>query len=649
MQIHLLSSVLSTATYSGTVKKLRFRVDINGRTVYVSFNGESEVILQQNTYFEPDKPVLGFCLFADRFKLPPIVRYPIDTDIYCNFADSDTLSLWLIQDTSTIPTDLTLELYKNKSELNSINKDIELVSSLTGYLREACGIISPSIVVEISTLPEFNYVYIPNFHRYYFVGNVVSVSKTLWRIDLRVDVLMSYRLSIYKQTGLIGRQEFDYNIDLVDNERLVETEFTVNKYDMGDTIFSLLETANNRSGPFNFIVSVAQWAQDPVDETIPSTYQLEEDLDKSSEYPRSRNFGAFSMNRFETFYLFSDFVEPRTFLDKLVQNNFTVNSLFNNPSEFILSIRVYPFSLLKFSDRELENWYPEPSGATPNHYSVSVGSTFLTKETDSGTWTLSAYRYGMPKQRSFTYTINRYFNDFMDFAPYTKLTLSLPFGEFMELPTNEVMGKEIKVSYMVDIHTGNLVVTVHVKVSTNNYRLIGTTSYPIAYNIPIGRTNATERGLNDAIRKINFKTGLYTAGISAVGGTLSGIFGGKFGISKGIQMGTSGVNSLISSIAKNKINEITNNQETYSGGSGSGGLSESTLSYRCNLIVKRPIPIPIDENYNHLKGRPLGEYRTLGVLRGFTIVDDIHLKEFDSATDSEVNQIEQLLRTGVQL
>ena len=49
MQIHLLSSVLSTATYSGTVKKLRFRVDINGRTVYVSFNGESEVILQQNT------------------------------------------------------------------------------------------------------------------------------------------------------------------------------------------------------------------------------------------------------------------------------------------------------------------------------------------------------------------------------------------------------------------------------------------------------------------------------------------------------------------------------------------------------------------------------------------------------------------------
>lgn len=116
-----------------------------------------------------------------------------------------------------------IELYTNSAEPNRVNKSdfITLVDTLTGVLKEATSIIAPSILIEYS-YPNFNYIYIPTFGRYYFVKNITSVNDRSWRIDLVCDVLMSFKDIILEQTGIIARQENDFN-DML-NDPIVPAE-----------------------------------------------------------------------------------------------------------------------------------------------------------------------------------------------------------------------------------------------------------------------------------------------------------------------------------------------------------------------------------------------------------------------------------------
>lgn len=138
-------------------------------------------------------------------------------------------------------------LFKNSAENNKVDKTnlITEVVTLTGTLREQTSIINPSITIELSTLLDFNYVYIEEFKRYYFVKNIVNITNKMWRIDLHVDVLMSYKDTIVTQTALIDRNEFSYNELLVDNEEIT------NIRPIYTTIKSLIDSPFNTSKEFN--------------------------------------------------------------------------------------------------------------------------------------------------------------------------------------------------------------------------------------------------------------------------------------------------------------------------------------------------------------------------------------------------------------
>lgn len=51
-------------------------------------------------------------------------------------------------------------------------------------------------MLETDNPTAYNYCYIPDFDRYYFISNITSVRTNLWRIDCSVDVLMSYQAEI---------------------------------------------------------------------------------------------------------------------------------------------------------------------------------------------------------------------------------------------------------------------------------------------------------------------------------------------------------------------------------------------------------------------------------------------------------------------
>lgn len=95
-------------------------------------------------------------------------------------------------------------LYTTSSEPNRINKSLNNQTIFEGSLREQSSIINPTITIQAENLSAFNYMYIAEFDRYYFITDITSVRNGLWRISAKVDVLMSFSDQIQNVIVSIG-------------------------------------------------------------------------------------------------------------------------------------------------------------------------------------------------------------------------------------------------------------------------------------------------------------------------------------------------------------------------------------------------------------------------------------------------------------
>lgn len=102
-----------------------------------------------------------------------------------------------------------LTLYKTDSEPEKIDKTLSDATQLTGSLRNESNVITPRIMVEADAgaLAEKNYAYIPEFDRYYFVSDVVSVRNNVCMVIMRVDVLMSFKSQIRANYAFLEKQK----------------------------------------------------------------------------------------------------------------------------------------------------------------------------------------------------------------------------------------------------------------------------------------------------------------------------------------------------------------------------------------------------------------------------------------------------------
>lgn len=101
---------------------------------------------------------------------------------------------------------MNITFYKNSSEKEKIGKSLSSGLTLSGNLRDECSITSPSILVKATSLVDYNYCYIPEFKRYYFISDIVSVRNNLWRVSLKCDVLESFKSDILNSSCIINKQ-----------------------------------------------------------------------------------------------------------------------------------------------------------------------------------------------------------------------------------------------------------------------------------------------------------------------------------------------------------------------------------------------------------------------------------------------------------
>lgn len=106
---------------------------------------------------------------------------------------------------------MTVQLMVNSSPPNYIVKRGEVIANLEGTLKSPSSVVDVVIDIEGGSPVGFNYMFIPDFNRYYFVTDSVSVNNRLFTVSGHVDALTTYASQIMGFRVITSRQASQYN------------------------------------------------------------------------------------------------------------------------------------------------------------------------------------------------------------------------------------------------------------------------------------------------------------------------------------------------------------------------------------------------------------------------------------------------------
>ena len=102
----------------------------------------------------------------------------------------------------------TISLFKTASENNRVVKALTNEKQLSGELRNQTSVLNPTIRIESAdNISGYNYCYISEFGRYYYITDIVSVRTNCWVVSLRCDVLMSYKDEIQSMNVILNNTQ----------------------------------------------------------------------------------------------------------------------------------------------------------------------------------------------------------------------------------------------------------------------------------------------------------------------------------------------------------------------------------------------------------------------------------------------------------
>ena len=515
---------------------------------------------------------------------------------------------------------MQITLYKNASENIVVNKTLNEITTMHGTLREGTSILEPSILIEISNEENYaliddvidndgdeivfndvadilkcNYAYIHEFNRYYYINDIIVTNNKLYRINMSVDVLMSFKDTYLKLDALISRNEFTYNAKLED-DRMPYAFFTsVEEQDVEDDENDMTFDTNLQDTPVacNYVISYfAVGKLTPTDKEIDAIGLL-----PSISYNAVGDNVCNQINPMLKSYV-------NVLGTKIADNE--------NIATFIKSLVCYPFII--------------PDSSTALHQ-LQLG-----KNNVDGVFTglfkddlvvSPYYRLGY---------FNKVWNSYLDVEPYTHYELYLPYYGYIDLKSSEILNCRVDIYYSFDWANG--LAKINIYNTTRNY-VIKSVVANIGIKISLSRSNNQQ--LQDEKVQIAIKTGLSTLGslVSVGAGAVTGnpymIAGGVTGLSNTL------IDSSVQLAQMHEKGQVSNN----SGIEGLYGIQT------CRLKESRYYTLE-PSNYAHYYGKPLNRTLKLNTLHGYTIVKDIHLENLD-ATRNEITELMSLLTTGIIL
>jgi hypothetical protein len=105
---------------------------------------------------------------------------------------------------------MTINLYSTGDNPKTVSKTLTAISSVQGRATQPCNILRPELILSgDSTVNAINanYVYVPDFGRYYFVKDHTTDTAARIILSCEVDPLMSWAAGIRASKQLVTRSE----------------------------------------------------------------------------------------------------------------------------------------------------------------------------------------------------------------------------------------------------------------------------------------------------------------------------------------------------------------------------------------------------------------------------------------------------------
>lgn len=208
-------------------------------------------------------------------------------------------------------------------------------------------------------------------------------------------------------------------------------------------------------------------------------------------------------------------------------------------------------------------------------------------------------------------------NNFLTYAPYCSVSLSVPFVGDIPLDTSALFSSSIYFVFYLDLYTGTLSVDVHLVDDDGRDYIYTTRQTNCAVDIPIMGTGAT----GNPLQKI----------ASAAGNVASA--------------GVLGAPTAVYNVATATVDA---QHATAIGRGASSNIAPYFSQRHCYLVIEYAESANAD-SFFALNGGALEKSGTVGEFRGYTEFSAVDVSGIAGATDAEKRQIEQILKGGVYL
>lgn len=217
-------------------------------------------------------------------------------------------------------------------------------------------------------------------------------------------------------------------------------------------------------------------------------------------------------------------------------------------------------------------------------------------------------------------------DNFLDYEPFSKCSIYLPFIGIRQLKMDEVVGHSVNVTYQFDNVSGACIAYVSIAGAVR-YSFAGS----CAIGIPINQQNWGQT---------------YIAAATSAAGALAGGIGGA---ANALAQGAGKAGALVEGAAgalqgSGGLESIVSKPTISRSGSISGAASALGVAYPY-IIIERPEKAKV-ANPAPVTGLMCGRTLSLGSLSGYNIIEHIHLHGI-AATGEELEEIERLLYQGV--